>query len=182
MAARSEAEINSLLVYKSPARQGGVLYFSGVVVCRSEPSVVVESSDALQICDEVVNGRIAELFWLICSSSDSTWQAVSVIDPKPNHTTDRYQVIKPNGVIRVKAILPSRPNDSICYRLLAEPCSPRASIPCNWNIVFANSIHTVVLCIRVPLFVLTVRVGCALIHTYCAACEACAGRRLDPFH
>ena len=27
MAARSEAEINSLLVYKSPARQGGVLYF-----------------------------------------------------------------------------------------------------------------------------------------------------------
>ena len=26
MAARSEAEINSLLVYKSPARQGGVLY------------------------------------------------------------------------------------------------------------------------------------------------------------
>ena len=29
MAARSEAEINSLLVYKSPARQGGVLYFNG---------------------------------------------------------------------------------------------------------------------------------------------------------
>ena len=27
MAARSEAEINSLLVYKSPAREGGVLYF-----------------------------------------------------------------------------------------------------------------------------------------------------------
>ena len=27
MAARSEAEINSLLVYKSLARQGGVLYF-----------------------------------------------------------------------------------------------------------------------------------------------------------
>ena len=27
MAARSEAEINSLLVYNSPARQGGVLYF-----------------------------------------------------------------------------------------------------------------------------------------------------------
>ena len=26
MAARSEAEINSLLVYKSPARQGGVIY------------------------------------------------------------------------------------------------------------------------------------------------------------
>ena len=26
MAARSEAEINSLLVYKSPAREGGVLY------------------------------------------------------------------------------------------------------------------------------------------------------------
>ena len=30
MAARSEAEINSLLVYKSPARQGGVLYFFSV--------------------------------------------------------------------------------------------------------------------------------------------------------
>ena len=28
MAARSEAEINSILVYKSPARQGGVLYCS----------------------------------------------------------------------------------------------------------------------------------------------------------
>ena len=27
MAARSEAEINSLLVYKSPARQGGDLYY-----------------------------------------------------------------------------------------------------------------------------------------------------------
>ena len=27
MAARSEAEINSLLVYKSPARKGGVLYY-----------------------------------------------------------------------------------------------------------------------------------------------------------
>ena len=80
------------------------------------------------------------------------------LDPKPNHTTDRYQVFKPNGIIRVKAILPSSPNDSICNRLLAEPCSPRASIPCNWNIVFANSIHTIVLCIRVPLFVLTMRV------------------------
>ena len=31
MAARSEAEINSLLVYKSPARQGGVLYYSLIV-------------------------------------------------------------------------------------------------------------------------------------------------------
>ena len=29
MAARSEAEINSLLVYKSPARKGGVLYWRG---------------------------------------------------------------------------------------------------------------------------------------------------------
>ena len=41
MAARSEAEINSLLVYKSSARQGGVLYFmdgmdgfAGLALCR----------------------------------------------------------------------------------------------------------------------------------------------------
>ena len=31
MAARSEAEMNSLLVYKSPARQGGVLYFDEIL-------------------------------------------------------------------------------------------------------------------------------------------------------
>ena len=36
MAARSEAEINSLLVYKSPARQGGVLYLliEGTQLCH----------------------------------------------------------------------------------------------------------------------------------------------------
>ena len=32
MAARSEAEINSLLVYKSPARKGGVLYWKDIFI------------------------------------------------------------------------------------------------------------------------------------------------------
>jgi hypothetical protein len=34
MAARSEAEANSLLVYKSPAWKGGVLYFDHDTFCR----------------------------------------------------------------------------------------------------------------------------------------------------
>ena len=40
MAARSEAEINSLLVYKSPAREGGALYFQSCVSCVSRPSML----------------------------------------------------------------------------------------------------------------------------------------------
>ena len=37
MAARSEAEANSLLVYKSPAWKGGVLYSSGDVRSELQP-------------------------------------------------------------------------------------------------------------------------------------------------
>jgi hypothetical protein len=34
MAARSEAEVNSLLVYKSPAWKGGVHYFASTIFSR----------------------------------------------------------------------------------------------------------------------------------------------------
>jgi hypothetical protein len=45
MAARSEAEINSLLVYKSPARQGGVLYSSREVRTVALRDDLYRSSD-----------------------------------------------------------------------------------------------------------------------------------------
>ena len=45
-------------------------------------------------------------FWLICGSSDSTWQSVSAIDPKPMSTTDGYQVVRPNDGIRIKTTFP----------------------------------------------------------------------------
>ena len=42
MAARSEAEINSLLVYKSPARQGGVLYLSAAMCGEHRAQVITD--------------------------------------------------------------------------------------------------------------------------------------------
>ena len=43
MAARSEAEINPLLVYKSPTRQGGVLYSRFLPFCTIPPLRIMSS-------------------------------------------------------------------------------------------------------------------------------------------
>ena len=45
MAARSEAEANSLLVYKSPARKGGVIYLTHTWSSDNSPIVSVRVSD-----------------------------------------------------------------------------------------------------------------------------------------
>ena len=71
--------------------------------------MVVESSDALQICDAVVS---QSYFWLICRSSDSTWQLVSPIDSEPKYTTDHYQVLQPDDAIKINTTLPSRPDST----------------------------------------------------------------------
>ena len=54
MAARSEAEINSLLVYKSHARKGGALYFPSIRRPRSLGfGGTVETAGAKGIVDGV---------------------------------------------------------------------------------------------------------------------------------
>jgi len=46
---------------------------------------------------------------------------MAVLDPKPKHTTDRYQVVKQNDAIKIKATLSSRSNNTSAIDYLLAP-------------------------------------------------------------
>ena len=79
-------------------------------------------------------------------------EAMTAFDPKPKYTTDCYQGVKSNDVIKTKATLPSSPNNHSAIGYLLSTARPHASTPYNSNTSFAKSIPTVVMCIRVSPF------------------------------
>ena len=107
---------------------------------------------------------------------------MSDVDPQAEVHDQPLSGVQSNDVIKNNAIFPLRPNNTSALGYSLSTARPRAPTPCNWNILFAKLIPTVVVCIRASPVVLTMSVRCALDSTHLGSCEAHVERRLGPFH